>query len=785
MFANRAARAAFDAMTQKQKAFLERVVASTLYVNSRGNQSGLSQHTLLAVIRRRRGYSKGFEHAIPAVLDELMAQGVLVLGTDDFGEKTAPFHVLRYVQPLREGKTNREAAEAYRAGWAARVAPDIDAQRQSGLADLLGRARKTALVVSTDNGMLALRTAPGKGVAFAVGYVSRVVSHPGVGVAVGGLWLHALMDDGTMRTMHVRGADAVAIETGYPEDSIVVTVDLTKIGKDSFVRSKGIVALPFTKLGYAAREFDMTREPVEAWLGTPVKNRTWKAFVKNARRGLGGAYRDRKAGAALRRHLSPEVASVAARIPGRTISFFDYNHFVAPDATRRLYRKQAVDTYPLFAGLIVNDMKLRGLVDVGEPLAPELRKRTGLSAAVLRRVGGTHWQRCGAKTWKEINLLSGHSLKILSVCPIERLPVTKKDWEGLARLSKYLEDEGRFIRREKTLQAVVSSASRNWAGFDVAWRRIRDMLVDVSNIMRNIVVQRPELSKQAVGRANRKVCFQTVCGEERSMAELLDLTERWHARHRDIYRKLEGLWKDERLPFEWPPLDEPYSAPGGGAISWLTDKTMLTDEGRLLRHCVASYEPNCMYHGSHIGAVTGADGGRATVEIRAVRAKKGDGAEWQLSVRQHYGLNDRPASADCVAVVNAFLRERSGHVDCEGLEAARKRRADMMKLRGGKSAVFPADDPEARRIALELYREFLPRDVRHLSDEDIVARLMGELAPPKRKRGKSVPAPGETVRERMSELDEFIAAIGGNDGAAPPAAPEEPTVDAPPLMEAA
>ncbi len=159
-------------------------------------------------------------------------------------------------------------------------------------------------------------------------------------------------------------------------------------------------------------------------------------------------------------------------------------------------------------------------------------------------------------------------------------------------------------------------------------------------------------------------------------------------------------------------------------MEWVIDVDALMAEGAEMRHCVGSHQSSCLYGRSHVARVFGAEGGRATVEVRWEIPKAGE-AKPIISLVEHKAAGNGAPPADCEATVKAFIALAPRLVDADGVGMALEARKGHLERRRG--VPMPGWGREA---IIASYAPCLARYGADLSAEAWAGRVMACPPPP-------------------------------------------------------
>lgn len=308
----------------------------------------------------------------------------------------------------------------------------------------------------------------------------------------------------------------------------------------------------------------------------------------------------------------------------------------------------------------------------------------------------------------------------------EHYPTTPWEWDALNKLERMSGDllDGLPPGVQSRSRSLIRNGVRGkWAALDPgAWSSLdaRDVENDlVRNLLRPVVgleaipdlEAAPEGDGISLGRAAKHLLWA-----DRALPKIIESSRWWHERRADILRRLTAAFPPEGdADLSWEKLCEDFTASNGHRVVAMTDSRELRAESDHLRHCVAGYDHECAYDGSHILGVRDARGHRvSTAEIKEQGMLLEDPMR---SVRQHRAaLNAAPPRACEQALEEwcAAVSSRRLAIDLRALGDARQKRASKGRKRRAYDHRLPAYDASSRdacQAAWHEYAPLLPRDV--------------------------------------------------------------------------
>ncbi len=224
----------------------------------------------------------------------------------------------------------------------------------------------------------------------------------------------------------------------------------------------------------------------------------------------------------------------------------------------------------------------------------------------------------------------------------------------------------------------------------------------------------------------RNTTSMTLVGDfivrDRSFNRIVELTREWEKNSADII----GMIAAERSDTHWVPLGPPatYETPEGPlTVVPLNSAAELLEEGRRLRHCVATYSEKCLFDIVRIVSIRDATGrSLSTVQVAFDNQTK-----WQIV--QHRGARNAEPPAVAHRVVSDWLydvRARNYPVDLKAINAERFERSRQRRSSEGRMLILCGYDPrdeKARDTALAAWAFFLPKDERGLTYAEWVDKV--------------------------------------------------------------
>lgn len=302
-----------------------------------------------------------------------------------------------------------------------------------------------------------------------------------------------------------------------------------------------------------------------------------------------------------------------------------YNACRQGQASAARYRIQAAATIPLLAHLLGEEnhraLRLRRLVDGGQPLWPALADTVGVAEEAVRWLRGKTADDVGEVWLGRIPEL----LRSLARLAPEKRPQTRAEWTAYTDFALVLAHVSPAPRRTRCL---LDLARLGWIGAQQKFAAIGATpsdLLEIADLLREICrAVGGELLPQVAGyRQDDDAQWQRVSAAvetlfvETSLIKQLRASLRWHALQLLAPADDDGLADDSERLDHWPaPLNGPVELRGLTA-HFLTTTSALRDEGLRLEHCVGSYAGHCLFEGTTIVSLRQSDGrSLSTAELR-------------------------------------------------------------------------------------------------------------------------------------------------------------------------
>ena len=365
--------------------------------------------------------------------------------------------------------------------------------------------------------------------------------------------------------------------------------------------------------------------------------------------------------------------------------------------TRALYRRQALDRYPIFGKHLFSNYGSSALEEIDKGSSPEkallrmgnyIKSDTRLEKGKISRIKyfqNLKWQRTGTELIHDHNHLES-MLDSLSPLNKDHLPTSRNGWYALNLLIKKgmpKDQDSSVLQKNFITKSIIESTfgrNKSYGNVDLYsnFKTKDEIEKEISEIFDFIddfgsKVVYPHLVKRYEdGLDDRVPQFEDsypVIAELVSSLSLLQLKKMsndWHSEQRmSEMRKLINL-ANLNLPSEWPKLvDMDYECKNGLYIVSLSNTVSLIEEGKRMSHCVGTYAEKCMYHGSNIVSIRDDNGcSLSTAEIVLLPVEKTAADEealfntppsYTLKLIQHRGIRNSNPSEEEKNALNEFI----------------------------------------------------------------------------------------------------------------------------------
>lgn len=340
-------------------------------------------------------------------------------------------------------------------------------------------------------------------------------------------------------------------------------------------------------------------------------------------------------------------------------------------------RVQAVRAYPAMAKLLMNDPRLRRVIDAREPLAPAIAAHLGVEEAGVRLLNGVTWQRAAVPPTGP-----AQGLARLARVPRELAPIRRAEHRQLPLIAGFAD----------LLQEPLPETMRRFAKGGSPYRfgeelkrvspgDVRDAaeyLVDKLLIPARLHALRrmaeADGARHNPGPGAGELRRERVTGLLRSMGvrDLFDLSDRWHRnleRHEDRLITL-------RSEVSWNPFLGPLDLGEGVRARELAGAGALQTQGKREGHCVGGYTDKLLRAGpNRIPLIFSLERDGAVLATAELSLRRRDPA-------RERGAAERPWAAELIqnrARRNGPVCEVAGRAAealCRALEGAAPERAE-------------------------------------------------------------------------------------------------------------
>lgn len=512
---------------------------------------------------------------------------------------------------------------------------------------------------------------------------------------------------------------------------------LRRMAGTGFEPSRPKAALDVAELGALARI--KNSDPLPALASASLRDP--KFFARFAERMFGApaaefekALQDEKAFAVYRKAEAIDLDAVKLALracPDATARAISY-YGLSPSDEIGGYRKQAADSYPLFASEIARDLEMSRAVDERRGIGAPLAERFGISAGALKRLGkvdipgergllnedGAALRGQDALGIDRIRMrsVSGKfsmrdACSILSKLPPDWTPASNSEWSAftiigsvcMPMMQAYDVDakdlfgtsKGKWENYLGTLARAsgFNPANAGDAGAPVFDRRALALCVaDAVEMVHSFSMQAigapavreilqsgrrlPEPSMQATGRIHAHG-VDAVVGAS-GLVGLLETSRRWISRMGAL-AALPGAHAPEPLvdrlgKEDCPSVFEPFTASNGVVVRCLTTGERLREETRRLGHCVGQMYIQKNASGKcHIVGLGDQNDATSYSTVEFEPFVRGEAPV----IIQHQGAvpNGRAVPAESNVAFAEFMQElRDGRIDID-YESAQRHRA--------------------------------------------------------------------------------------------------------------
>jgi hypothetical protein len=348
-------------------------------------------------------------------------------------------------------------------------------------------------------------------------------------------------------------------------------------------------------------------------------------------------------------------------------------------------RREAIRILPALGGAMLRDAGALAGIDAGTPLHRTISERLGISVAVLRaitrRADGS--DPLAAQTPSAPNLRSGivRTLRVASVIPPDAIPENVDEWNRLRPFCQAIDalglaptapggDATSSGARRALLAELISRHDGSFLldasqPFIARLPHVRDMARNFADeillpVLRseNVLPDAWTLTDSAPAAAlvllsgRSPNAFGKLSGEH--MARVAALGGRTNAGIAEI--AAQARW----AAAAWPPIHGTFIDPENGNMAIpLLRQIELDDEGRAMRHCVASYGYSCAKGTSHIFSIradeegeSDALGGRLSTLELIINPERRSRI---VKIRQHKAFMNGPVSKSAEATARRLV----------------------------------------------------------------------------------------------------------------------------------
>jgi len=412
-------------------------------------------------------------------------------------------------------------------------------------------------------------------------------------------------------------------------------------------------------------------------------------------------------------------------------SFSDLCRWLTPDDSVRAARRlQAFERFPVAIFRLFNDPFLTQTIDDGKELIPVLAdlltKKTSEGGIVLRSVVQqlVHQRSLlGTVVYEDAYTHAGYStmslgyyaagLALLSQpVSLEYLPKTDRQWEAFYKILRHcFDDEIRKNLRQLStdIPAILIMASQDWTKWANKFARLG---IDATawgiatfaapNIVLPTVFEKcaNEIEKPLrLGDASKVIdCIRAslqICFKDVRFSKLYQYTSRFSNNQSHVAAALAPYDKMKSIPdliCEWPSFFQ-EQVHRGIRIVPLDSRHKLSEDGRMQRHCVGLYAPDCIEGTTAYFSLRDADTDErlATVSVRPETSERtSESCCWDIKAAQN-----QEADLECKRIGRLLYSTLAFNDDF------RSRRLHTKNLTFEQTYGFSPDDKERARLVFQ------------------------------------------------------------------------------------
>ena len=382
--------------------------------------------------------------------------------------------------------------------------------------------------------------------------------------------------------------------------------------------------------------------------------------------------------------LDPEARSLMQRRrQGKGMQLGElafYNYLAHGDAMVRRNRRQAVTAFPLLLPVLVRPLPpadpyrreaqpysgksaalIAGAVDQGLPLFKAVAQTYSVTVEAVRWLVNRDLPPDWIIDCRRMGLL----LRLVSWVAREKRPRDSQEWERMLQVGRALSEPLRLASSNGDNRGLFGTrypeVLKGWFSDLTQGKYLADLpALPDSQLERDLADSKDFLEMLYLGlhahchaaatpgdEADDYLRFvlDWLCG--RSLGQSLAVS---HRRHAAILRMSEDPEPEPARPQAWPPVLLQPARIGQLMVSELVDSQSLILEGKLMQHCVGTYVEHCLQSDELLFSIRDASGmPLSTAQLRIASDRLA------VSIVQHRGRGNGPASPDCADAANGLL----------------------------------------------------------------------------------------------------------------------------------
>lgn len=381
------------------------------------------------------------------------------------------------------------------------------------------------------------------------------------------------------------------------------------------------------------------------------------------------------------KNIDEEVINCLKCISKPKLTDFD---FFSVDGVRGKYRRQAANSFPLFAGVMSSNLSIKIAIDRGHPLMDVLIKslnclsENDLSKAVLKKMALVK-----QKPIFDIDVET--IVKFATMVPVDWIKTDNiEEWNSFCVIADVIINN--FNANSDQVKDLVSGCSGKWTDF--ARRCAKsfgyegDNLIDIYSVIRlssidyldvinnfaNLVIlplstvgineKLIDVTSELLNDSKEVSKLMLITGK--SLPKLFEESNKWHNNRNRIMEIVPSNLSAQDLKdvinksqTGWIPLSDEVVSPNGLSLVPLRTEAELKKEGQIMGHCVGSYGTKAKSGQCHIVSVREGNKSIATVEFSLQ-----DGIEdgLKLKIIQNKGVHNSSPSSEAKDSVDWYMK---------------------------------------------------------------------------------------------------------------------------------